>query len=37
MNDTTSFFVAFGAFWLGIAGYVAWLMWRAKALGEKGR
>lgn len=32
MNDTTSFFVAFGAFWLGIAGYVAWLVARLRRI-----
>lgn len=30
MNDTTSFLLAFGAFWLGIAGYVLWLSLRAR-------
>ena len=32
MNDTTSFLLAFGSFWIGIAGYVAWLAWRARRL-----
>lgn len=32
MNDTTSFALAFGAFWLGIAGYVAWLLRRLARL-----
>lgn len=32
MNDTTSFVLAFGSFWLGIVAYVAWLAWRARRL-----
>jgi len=32
MSDLASFLLAFGAFWLGIAGYVAWLLWRARRL-----
>ena len=32
MNDTTSFAIAFGAFWGGIALYVAWLAYKVRSL-----
>jgi len=32
MSDELSFALAFGSFWLGIAGYVAWLTWRVMRL-----
>ena len=32
MNDTTSFLLAFGSFWAGIAGYVLSLLIRLRRL-----
>jgi len=36
MSDEASFFLAFGAFWGGVAAYVAWLAWRARRLSRAG-
>ena len=30
MTDLQSFALSFGAFWLGLGGYIAWLWWRAR-------